>query len=180
MMPAGPLMIEHRLIEKAIKVMGEKSKCFSDAKKADVLFIDKAVDFIRVYADKCHHGKEENILFRELAKKPLQPGHKKIMDELVQEHVRARGMVKDLAAAREKYASGNTAELSRIVELMSEISRFYPPHIEKEDKCFFIPCMKYFSKEELDVMLQKFWDFDKKLIHEKYQAILVELEGSIS
>jgi hemerythrin-like domain-containing protein len=37
--------------------------------RVKLLFIDTAVDFIRTYADRCHHGKEEDILFRNLAKK---------------------------------------------------------------------------------------------------------------
>lgn len=175
-MPAGPLMIEHRLIEKAIKALGERARTFNDAKKADVLFIDKTVDFIRTYADRCHHGKEEDILFRDLAKKKLLPEHKKVMDELVQEHVYARGMVKSLVSAKEKYVAGNMAELARIVELMSEIAGFYPEHIEKEDKGFFIPCMEYFSKDEQAAMLREFWEFDQKLIHDRYKAVVEELK----
>jgi hemerythrin-like domain-containing protein len=56
----------------------------------NTVFIDIAVDFIRTYADRTHHSKEEDILFRELAKKQLSPEHKKTMEELVDEHAFAR------------------------------------------------------------------------------------------
>jgi len=45
--------------------------------KTNPLFIDIAVDFIRMYADRTHHGKEEDILFRDLEKKSLSPNHNK-------------------------------------------------------------------------------------------------------
>ncbi|MFA5499890.1 MAG: cation-binding protein, partial [Candidatus Omnitrophota bacterium] len=77
MMPIGPLMIEHRLIERMIRVIKVKIQRFQARKEVSIAFTDKAVDFIRMYADKCHHGKEENILFRDLAKKKLQADHKK-------------------------------------------------------------------------------------------------------
>jgi hypothetical protein len=36
--------------------------------------------------------------------------------------------------------------------------------------------MKYFGRQEQDEMLKEFWEFDKRLIHEKYAAIVVRLE----
>ncbi len=176
MMPVGPLMIEHRLIERMIKQLMEKSQSFQKEKEIDILFIDKAVDFIRMYADRCHHGKEEDILFRDLAKKQLQPEHKKIMDELVKEHIYARNTTKSLVSAKDKYIQQAKTELFDIVKLMAELADFYPKHIEKEDKHFFLPCMNYFSKEEQAAMLNEFWEFDRKLVHEKYRVIVEEIE----
>lgn len=69
MMPVGPLMIEHRLIERMIEVIRKKIKIMRTEQAADTQFIEDAVEFIRIYADRCHHGKEEDILFRELDKK---------------------------------------------------------------------------------------------------------------
>ena len=171
MMPAGPLMIEHRLIEKVIHLMHEELERIDRKKKADVLFIDTAVDFIRTYADRCHHGKEEDILFRDLDKKPLSDEQRTILDELIKEHIHARKTVKSLITAKEKYASGNKDALDSIIGSIRELVEFYPKHIEKEDRRFFIPCMDYFSREEQDVMLDEFREFDRKLIHEKYRGI---------
>ncbi len=53
-------------------------------------FIDSAVDFISVYADRCHHGKEEEILFRDLAKKKMNEEDTRIMNELIEEHIWGR------------------------------------------------------------------------------------------
>ena len=58
-----------------------------------------AVDLIRTYADRTHHGKEEDILFRELAKKQLSQEHQKTMNELVEDHVSGRRMVTSLVNA---------------------------------------------------------------------------------
>jgi len=176
MMPVGPLMIEHRLIERMIKQLKEKSQRFQKEKAADILFIDKAVDFIRRYADRCHHGKEEGILFRDLVKKQLQPEHKKIMDELVREHTYARNATKRLIAAKEKYVQQDKTVLFDIIKLMAGLAEFYPKHIEKEDKHFFLPCMNYFSKQEQAAMLNEFWEFDRKLVHEKYRTLVEEIE----
>ena len=89
MMPAGPLMKEHRVIERMIELLRKEAERIAEAREVDPTFIDTAVDFIRTYADRTHHGKEEDILFRELAKKDLSGRHQRVMDELVEALVKA-------------------------------------------------------------------------------------------
>ncbi len=101
MMPVGPLMIEHRLIERMVKLMAEELPKMEEKRGVNIGFLSEAIDFIRTYADRCHHGKEEDILFRDLAPKPLSPEHKKVMNELVEEHISARKMVSRLGVPPE-------------------------------------------------------------------------------
>ena len=65
MQPIGPLMIEHRLIERLVQFMAQEFQRVRDNIAVDPefafvdpVFIDTAVDFMRTYADRCHHGKE--------------------------------------------------------------------------------------------------------------------------
>ena len=170
-------MVEHRLIERMITIVKEELGRIDKGKKADPVFIDTYVDFARTYADRCHHGKEEDILFRDLAKKKLSPEHKKTMDELVEEHIYARKTVGELVAAKDKYVQGDKNALKDITVKLGVLADFYPKHIEKEDKRFFFPILDYFTKQEQDAMLQEFWEFDRKLIHEKYQKVVERFEG---
>lgn len=177
MMPIGPLMIEHRLIEKIVPIIQNERKKIRKHNKVNPIFIDKTVDFFRMYADRTHHGKEEDILFRELEDKDLSADHQKTMGELVDEHIWARKAVGKLLEAKESYTQGNIDAVKDVLDLLDELSEFYPKHIVKEDKHFFIPVMDYFSQEEQDEMLNEFWAFDKKFIHEKYEKVLEELKG---
>jgi hemerythrin-like domain-containing protein len=177
MKPIGPLMREHRLIERMVTLLNAGLRQMSEENKANVDLLTVAVDFFRTYADRTHHGKEEDILFRELAKKKLSREHERIMNELVQEHVLGRKMVSDLISAKKAYTEGSTEALKDIIALVTKLVNFYPAHIEKEDKHFFYPILEYLSKKEQDNMLEEFWDFDRKLIHEKYQGIVEELEA---
>jgi len=175
MKPIGPLMWEHRLIERMLRSFESEISKINEQKKVNPLFIDTAVDFIRIYADRLHHGKEEDILFRDLMKKKLSPEHARIIDELMEDHRYARKTTGMLVDAKERYLKGeNTIE--EVISLMKELARFYPVHIEKEDKHFFFPCQEYFSKEELDKMLAEFYEFDRKMIHEKYEKIVNRME----
>ena len=86
MQARGPLMIEHRLIEKMIGVIRARLAQAETEGSIDPYFIDAAVDFIRMYADRTHHGKEEDIMFRDLARKRMSPEDARVMQELVDEH----------------------------------------------------------------------------------------------
>jgi hemerythrin-like domain-containing protein len=176
MKPIGPLMWEHRLIERLLHLFDKQITKIRQENTIDPVFIDNAVDFIRIYADRTHHGKEEDILFRDLAKKQLSAGHVKIMDELVEEHKYARTVVGRLVEAKEMFLMGNMAAVQNVIACLKELSEFYPRHIEKEDKHFFFPILDYFSKDEQDAMLSEFHEFDKNMIHEKYTRLVDALE----
>ena len=176
MMPIGPLMIEHRLIERMIALLKKESARIRSTGQVNVEFILSAVDFIRTYADHCHHGKEENILFRDLKKKALSDQHAWVLKDLEEEHVKGRQVVADLVAAREGYLKGDKTAIDEIARLMDVLVQFYPKHIEKEDKHFFIPCMAYFTKQEQAAMLAECFEFDRQMIHEKYAQAVRQLE----
>jgi hypothetical protein len=57
---------------------------------------------------------------------------------------------------------------------------FYPKHIEKEDRHFFLPCMKYFNLDEQESMLKEEWEFDKNLIHQIYKDKLSKAEKELA
>jgi len=176
MMPVGPLMIEHRLIERMIKIMKANLENIKKDGRVDSVFVDTAVDFIRTYADRCHHGKEEDILFRDLTKKNISAEHKRIMAELIEEHKMGRNSVRKLIEAKVEYAGGNKNALERIVSNMEILVKFYPKHIEKEDKHFFIPCMDYFTDAEKEAMLNEMYEFDRNMIHKKYAGMVEAYE----
>ncbi len=176
MEPIGPLMWEHRLIERMIALIGSRIDAIRSRKRVDVRFVETVVDFVRTYADRCHHGKEEDILFRDLESKPLSPEHRNTLDELVEEHRFGRQVVGRLVDANVRYAAGDAEAVGEIVECLETLVDFYPKHIEKEDKRFFFPVLDYFSPEERDRMLHECYAFDRELIHEHYGQVVERLE----
>lgn len=177
MKPIGPLMWEHRLIERLIDALKSQFHKIHSERTINQVFIDTAVDFIRTFADRTHHGKEEDILFRELSKQPLSHEHQRIMEELVEEHIQARKMTMSLVEAKERFFHGDNAALQDLEKHLNALITLYPRHIEKEDKHFFFPCMEYFSPKAQETMLKEFWEFDRRMIHEKYQHVVDSLES---
>lgn len=176
--PAGPLMAEHRVIERMLTVLERHLGVIAATRAVDPGLIDTATDFIRTYADRCHHGKEEDILFRRLADKPLDDELAEMMTGLIEDHVRGRSMTRSLIEANSRYRLGDVSALSQIESFLRDLVEFYPVHIEKEDRHFFKPCLEYFTDAEKQAMLPDFDEFDRALIHEKYRDIVEALEQS--
>lgn len=178
MLPIGQLMIEHRLIERMIRLWKESLDKINEANSLDLDFIAQAIDFMHAYADRCHHGKEEDILFAALKNKPLSAELEKILQELINEHNISRDNIKELACARQRYLAGDKAAFGDIQVSVKTIVELYPAHILKEDRRFFLPCMEYFTEQEKENMILEFTEFDRNLVHEKYKEMVKELESN--
>ena len=177
MKPIGPLMREHRLIEDMVALLeSELKRLGEENQEVNSLFIKSAIDFFRTYADRTHHGKEEDILFKALQRKNLVSEHQRIMDELVAEHIFARKTVSSLEGSITDYQKGSDDALGSIINSLKELIALYPKHIDKEDNHFFYPILDYFNNNEQDTMLQEFWEFDRQMIHEKYQKVVEGLK----
>lgn len=174
--PAGPLMAEHRVIERMLVVLRTLLDVMDREGRVDSSTVDSATDFIRTYADRCHHGKEEDILFRLLADKPLDDRLADMMADLIEDHVRGREMTRRLIEANQRYRTGDDGAMANIGSSIRELVEFYPTHIEKEDRHFFTPCLEYFTDAEKRRILADFEDFDRALIHEKYRGLVDMLE----
>ncbi len=72
---------------------------------------------------------------------------------------------------------GNGAALGDVTARLKSIIDFYPKHIKKEDELFFPASRTYFSEAEDQAMLAEFWELDRKMIHEKYKAVVKEFKA---
>jgi hemerythrin-like domain-containing protein len=173
----GSLMTEHRLIERVIADIERQLGRLEGTDEADPGRIEVLVDFLQTYADRCHHGKEEDILFRELEARSLKPEHAAMMQELIEGHAFARATTRALIAASRAYAGGDMAMSGEIRRRLRDLAAFYPGHIRLEDRSFFKPAIEYFTVEERESMAERFAEFDRTLIHEKYAAVAERLEA---
>jgi hemerythrin-like domain-containing protein len=159
-----------KLLEKELKYTNETNKTHPE-------FIKIAIDFFRIYADKCHHGKEEDILFRELHKKEISKEHLNIMNNLIDDHKKARDYIKQLEENNKHYIDGNLQVINRIQSIIQKLIELYPQHIDIENHHFFGDVMQYFSEDEKRVMSDESFEFDKKMIHRKYTSIIEFFEN---
>ena len=63
MKPTEELKIEHQAIKRMLKVMAGACGRLDRGAAVDAGHLESIVDFIQIFADQCHHGKEEDLLF---------------------------------------------------------------------------------------------------------------------
>ncbi len=177
MWPIGPLMHEHRLIERMVELVDRQAGLSRDGSALDPGFVLGVVDFFRRYADRCHHGKEEDILFRNLEEMELEPDLAGMMAELVDDHRYGRRLVGDIEKAGLAHSRGDNGAGAELVRLLKGLTVFYPAHIKKEDEHFFYPVMELFDEEAKNRMLDDFYFFDRQLVHEFYRQRVEQWEG---
>ena len=177
-MPIGPLMKEHRKIERMVALITLEAERLTEDESADPDpdFIDTALTFMREYADECHHGKEEDILFAELEEQEISDEHEQIMERLLSDHEQGRELSADLEAATDAYVEGDEEARMEIVEALQGLADLYPDHIATEDERFFIPVMDYLSDEKKEGMMEDMWDFDHELLTILYEDCITRYE----
>ena len=130
-------MIEHRLIERMVAVMDRQKRTIDSGGAPDNDLLDTAVDFMSNYADRCHHGKEEELLFSKLRTKPMSPDMVQAMDRLIDDHAWSRAEIGRLRELNANSRGGNAAAAAGISGVLGGLVKLYPDHIFREDKQFF-------------------------------------------
>jgi len=176
MKPIGILMREHRIIERMLALLGKEMDAMKATGKMHIDFLTAAVDFFRMYSDKIHHGKEEDILFHRLSAKPLSIEHRRTISKLMDDHMTARSYIRTLDGARDRYIHNSPGAILEIIGTIERIQLLYAAHIESEDKHFFYPAMDYFSDEEQAQMIQDLFEYDQIVNKEKYESMVEQFE----
>ena len=169
-------MQEHRLIERLSGIMEKELLRIRRGEEPDLRRIDGSIEVNSTYGDLLHYGKEEEILFKRLSEKPLTAEHRALLNELIAEHELSRNLAGNLIGARKKFAAGDRNAAKDIAAALEKLVQLHRSHIEKEDKHFFFPSLEYFNREERDIMLREGVEFDHRVVHEKYQRLVEELE----
>jgi hemerythrin-like domain-containing protein len=126
------LMQEHRAIEQVLDALArgaERLRAGASARPA--LFLE-AVDFVREFADGCHHRKEEDVLFEAMVACgfPRDGGPIGVMRA---EHEEGRALVQALHEAAQRLAAGDAAARDDVVHSTGAYVDLLRRHIQKED-----------------------------------------------
>ena len=121
---------EHKNILSVIDSVFKKCDKIEAGDEIDKDFFARAVDFIKNYADKFHHIKEEDILFVELSKDGVLE-HCNPIGQMLHEHDLGRGFVKCLSEAVLK------EDREEIIKNARGYGELLREHIFKEDNILY-------------------------------------------
>jgi hemerythrin-like domain-containing protein len=146
---------EHGLILQAIDNLSLAQKKIETGTLPSKEFFETVVVFLRNFADKFHHFKEEYLLFGLLAQK--KEGHfDHPIAALRYQHDRCRTFINEIENALEGYAQGDEIEISRLLENLAAYIALLRRHIYEEDHIFFQMAEKEISDDEDKNLLMQF------------------------
>ena len=153
--PTDILEQEHRFIEKVVGAMPALIKVLEAGQEIEADLLQDVVEFMRTFADRCHHGKEETHLFPVLVRKGV-PDTGCPIGGLTAEHQQGRMLVRELAAAVEAYGAGDASTKESLVKSLRGVVGLYPNHIWKEDYLLFPMTNKVLGPGDQQDLLEKF------------------------
>ena len=178
MKPTDMLSNEHRVIEQVLECLGKIVERSDSDRKLDKQSAREAVLFLRNFADKCHHAKEEGHLFPAMEARGFarEGGPTGVM---IYEHEQARDRVRKMDENIEAASQGDVAALQKFTEHVRAYCDLLRNHIEKEDHCLYTMANQAFTDEDQQELLLAFEKVEAEEIgggvHEKYVGIANEL-----
>ncbi|MCL5774097.1 MAG: hemerythrin domain-containing protein [Firmicutes bacterium] len=179
MKPTEELKKEHEAIKLMLSVLDKVSGKLESRKEVSPEHLEKIIEFIKVFADKCHHGKEEDLLFvaMEEAGVPREGGPIGVM---LMEHDAGRGYVRGMSDAVSRYKSGDGNAASEIAENARHYINLLTQHIEKEDTILYPFADIQLSEEKQKELMEGFEKIELERVgpgkHEEFHQLLKQLK----
>lgn len=168
--PVVELMDEHKYIKRVIALIPALAARFA----AGIAEVDKRtalqiVDFVRNFADRYHHAKEEDLLFKQFDEGA------DIIQAMYTEHETGRAHIRAAVEAMERGDARTAREqLTAYGALLSE-------HIRKEDEILYPWMDRGLSDSQIGQLFGKFRDVEVRFENRpaQYRALVLELEARL-
>jgi len=165
------LIHEHKAILIALNVIENIVERMKSNEEIDSKDIEDLLGFLKVFADKCHHGKEEGFLFPALEKVGIKKENGPI-GVMLSEHEQGRNLIKQM----QESIADNKIKKNAFIEAGIEYLTLLRNHIKKEDTILFPLGDARLSVSEQKQLLIDFENHEEKVIgegkHEELHTLL--------
>ena len=168
------LLNDHEAILSALKIMGSMVAAVENTRSEDSKDISDFIGFLKEFADKCHHGKEEGLLFPAMigAGVPDKGGPIGVM---LAEHTQGRKLIRDM---EESLVNG--FDRVKLAQAANDYASLLKNHIQKENMVLFPMAEKVLTEPQLGKLFEGFEEHEEKVIgrgrHEELHAMLRSLQ----
>jgi len=176
MKPTEQLKAEHEGVKLMLKILDKV--CVKPDELNQVHFTN-ILEFLKVFVDKCHHGKEEDLLLPVMIEAGV-PKEKGAIEFTLMEHVEGRGYIKGMSEAFDKLKSGDRQASAKIVDNAKKYITLLIKHIDKENTILFPLADKVLSQARQTELEEGFEKLEVERIglgkHEEFHKLLQQLK----
>lgn len=166
---------EHRLILRMIDLVERNTRLLEEGRFADWDFYLDAVDFIRHYADRFHHAKEEDVLFRELVRNGM-PAKSSPVEAMLMAHDEGRAFVRGMEEAARRAQGGDASAAVAVAENARGYAALLRDHIDKEDNILYPLAERVLPAGWRDAMAAEYEGAERPGIQEAYLRLVEKHE----
>jgi hemerythrin-like domain-containing protein/uncharacterized protein (DUF2249 family) len=172
------LMHEHRVIEHGLAVLEAIADRIERGETVPTEKVAALLDFFRVFADECHHGKEEGVLFPELEARGI-PKEGGPIGVMLHEHAEGRTLQQQMQQALSDLTS--EANRQQFVAAAHNYIALLRQHIWKEDNVLFKMAEQFLTERDDEQLAARFDRHEREHIgegvHERYHHLVHQLEA---
>ncbi len=172
------LVDEHRLILRMIALLEKNAPLTAEGNYLNWQFYLDGVDFIRQYADRFHHAKEEDVLFKALIDNGMPREHSPVAAMLM-EHDLGRDFVRAMAAAVHDAQSGFSSSYQIIADNALGYAALLRDHISKEDDILYPLAERVIPEAMRGEIIQGYQAAEAQMSPEfgtRYHAVVLQYE----
>lgn len=177
------LIEEHRVIERVITAIEAAVHRLETGQSIRAGFFIEATDFIKGFADGCHHRKEEGVLFPAMESAGI-PKHGGPIGVMLADHEEGRRLTRAMRAAAEKMVAGDSSANADVQKNALGYISLLRQHIMKENNVLFPMADQVIQDEKQDEVAKAFEQVEHEEtgegVHEKYLALAEALEREVS
>lgn len=130
------LRAEHIGVVRMLDIMDAMARRARSGESLDDGDLAQTIEFLRVFVDRCHHAKEEELLFPAIRAANMTSVEPTIA-VLLEEHVRGREAVAKIELGTQRLARGDDGSGSEFADNVSSYTQLLRDHIQREERdCF--------------------------------------------
>jgi len=165
---------EHEAILSSLIILDQITEDIDKGSTPDKVDLSNFIGFLKEFADKCHHGKEEGMLFPALTNAGI-PEKGGPIGVMLSEHVQGRNFIKEM-----DHATASGPDYKAFAGAARHYSLLLENHIQKENNVLFPMAEKTLDKAQLEQLYKSFEEHEEKVIghgrHEELHQMLKELK----
>jgi hemerythrin-like domain-containing protein len=168
---------EHEGVRLMLRVLGEVSRQLNATGNVNQEHFENILEFLKGFVDRCHHGKEEELLFPALVKAGIpQDGPIAVM---LFEHEMGRKYIRVMTDTFERYKLKDASAAAAIAQNAQDYIALLTDHIDKENNILFAMADDRLSPETQEELSEGFEKIEESRIgagkHEEFHALLHKL-----
>ncbi len=146
---------DHEVICNMLNVLEKMTMRLQRGDKLNSEHLQTIIEFLQLFADKFHHGKEETHLFPTMETAGISKEHGPI-GVMLSEHDMGRGFIKGIKTALEKYHLGIHSAVRDIIENGQNYITLLRNHIHKENNILFPMADRVIGGEKANSLYSEF------------------------